>query len=68
MKKVITAVGLVAAFVGAVQAQSSVTVYGIIDAGYVGGNSRISSSDVGTNPTKKEIPLSRSSEKAHSSK
>lgn len=41
MKKVLAAVGLIAASTGAVQAQSSVTVYGIIDAGYVGGNSRV---------------------------
>lgn len=41
MKKVITAVGLLAACAGTAQAQSNVTVYGIFDAGYVGGNSRI---------------------------
>ena len=33
MKKIITAAGLAAVCVGSVQAQSSVTVYGIIDAG-----------------------------------
>lgn len=47
MKKVITAVSLVAACSGAAQAQSSVTVYGIIDAGYVGGNSRVVSPTTG---------------------
>ena len=47
MKKVLTAVGLIAACTGAVQAQSSVTVYGIMDAGYVGGNSRIVSPSTG---------------------
>jgi len=36
-----TAVGLVAACAGTAQAQSSVTVYGIIDAGYIGGNARV---------------------------
>lgn len=47
MKKVLATVGLIVASTGAVQAQSSVTVYGIIDAGYVGGNSRVVSSSTG---------------------
>jgi len=40
MKKSLFALAAVGAFAGAAQAQSSVTVYGIIDVGYAGGNSR----------------------------
>jgi predicted porin len=43
MKKSLFAVAAVTAFAGAAQAQSSVTVYGIMDAGYVGGNTRVAS-------------------------
>lgn len=42
MKKSLLAVAAMTAFAGAAQAQSSVTVYGIIDAGYVGGSTRVS--------------------------
>lgn len=38
MKKSLFALAAVGAFAGAAQAQSSVTVYGIIDVGYAGGN------------------------------
>jgi predicted porin len=41
MKKSLFALAAVTAFAGAAQAQSSVTVYGIIDAGYVGANERV---------------------------
>lgn len=41
MKKIITAVGMMTACLGIAQAQSSVTIYGILDVGYVGGNSRV---------------------------
>jgi predicted porin len=41
MKKSLFAIAAVTAFAGAAQAQSSVTVYGIIDAGYVGANERV---------------------------
>lgn len=41
MKKSLFAIAAVTAFAGAAQAQSSVTVYGILDVGYVGGNERI---------------------------
>ncbi|MBU3588891.1 porin [Polynucleobacter sp. 80A-SIGWE] len=44
MKKSLFAIAAVTAFAGAAQAQSSVTVYGILDAGYVGGNERAASS------------------------
>jgi predicted porin len=40
MKKSLFALAAVGAFAGAAQAQSSVTVYGILDVGYVGGNQR----------------------------
>ena len=42
MKKSLLAVAAMTAFAGAAQAQSSVTVYGILDLGYVGGNERLS--------------------------
>ena len=42
MKKSLFAIAAVTAFAGAAQAQSSVTVYGILDIGYVGGNERVS--------------------------
>jgi predicted porin len=40
MKKSLLAVAALTAFAGAAQAQSSVTVYGILDVGYVGGNAK----------------------------
>lgn len=40
MKKSLFAVAAVTAFAGAAQAQSSVTVYGILDVGYIGANTR----------------------------
>jgi len=40
MKKSLFALAAVGAFAGAAQAQSSVTVYGILDVGYTGGNER----------------------------
>jgi predicted porin len=40
MKKSLFAIAAVTAFAGAAQAQSSVTVYGILDMGIAGGNSR----------------------------
>lgn len=42
MKKSLFAIAAVTAFAGAAQAQSSVTVYGILDVGYVGSNTRTS--------------------------
>ena len=41
MKKSLLAVAAMTAFAGAAQAQSSVTVYGILDAGYVGSNTSV---------------------------
>lgn len=46
MKKSLFAVAAATAFAGAAQAQSSVTVYGILDVGYIGGNVRTGSSGV----------------------
>jgi predicted porin len=40
MKKSLFALAAVTAFAGAAQAQSSVTVYGLLDVGYIGGNSK----------------------------
>jgi len=40
MKKSLFALAAVGAFAGAAQAQSSVTVYGIVDVGYAGGNTQ----------------------------
>ena len=42
MKKSLLALAAMGAFAGAAQAQSSVTVYGILDVGYVGGSERLS--------------------------
>ena len=44
MKKSLFAIAAVTAFAGAAQAQSSVTVYGILDVGYIGGTTRIQDS------------------------
>jgi predicted porin len=41
MKKSLFAIAAVTAFAGAAQAQSSVTVYGLLDVGYTGGNARV---------------------------
>ena len=44
MKKSLLALAAMGAFAGAAQAQSSVTVYGILDVGYVGTHSRVGGS------------------------
>jgi len=51
MKKSLFALAAVTAFAGAAQAQSSVTVYGLIDIGYVGGNERVSNGSTVTKQT-----------------
>ena len=48
MKKSLFAVAAMTAVAGAAQAQSSVTVYGILDAGYVGSNQTLNSTAYGT--------------------
>ena len=45
MKKSLFAVAALSAIAGAAQAQSSVTVYGLLDVGYVGSNSRLSTNN-----------------------
>lgn len=47
MKKSLLAIAAIGAFASAAQAQSSVTVYGILDVGYVGGTTRIQDSSKG---------------------
>jgi predicted porin len=51
MKKSLFAIAAVTAFAGAAQAQSSVTVYGIVDAGYIGTNNRVSAAGRTTKAT-----------------
>jgi len=46
MKKSLFAIAAMGAFAGAAQAQSSVTVYGILDVGFRGATSRMSGTDV----------------------
>jgi predicted porin len=53
MKKSLFALAAVTAFAGAAQAQSSVTVYGILDVGYVGGNERLSGPTINGNSVNK---------------
>jgi len=48
MKKSLLAVAAIGAFASAAQAQSSVTVYGILDMGYIGGNTRVQNNTPGT--------------------
>ena len=55
MKKSLFAVAAVTAFAGAAQAQSSVTVYGLLDVGYVGGNARVSNNQIATGSTKSTV-------------
>ena len=49
MKKSLLALAALSAIAGVAQAQSSVTVYGILDVGYIGTNGRVSSSATATN-------------------
>ena len=51
MKKSLFAIAAVTAFAGAAQAQSSVTVYGILDMGYVGYNTRVANGPTSTSVT-----------------
>jgi len=48
MKKSLLALAAMGAFASVAQAQSSVTVYGVLDEGYVGGNTRNSNGTVAT--------------------
>ncbi len=49
MKKSLLALAAMGAFAGAAQAQSSVTVYGILDVGYIGGTQQLRSTGLSTN-------------------
>jgi predicted porin len=51
MKKSLLAVAAIGAFASAAQAQSSVTVYGILDVGYIGSNTRVSGATAVTKTT-----------------
>jgi predicted porin len=53
MKKSLFALAAVTAFAGAAQAQSSVTVYGILDVGYIGGNERLAGPTINGNTVNK---------------
>jgi predicted porin len=53
MKKSLFALAATTAFAGAAQAQSSVTVYGILDAGYVGYNTRVAEGSSGAQAVNK---------------
>jgi predicted porin len=50
MKKSLLAVAAIGAFASAAQAQSSVTVYGLLDVGYVGSNTRLSTNNAASYP------------------
>lgn len=51
MKKSLLAIAAAGAFAGAAQAQSSVTVYGIIDVGYIGSNQVLAANSIPTGQT-----------------
>jgi predicted porin len=55
MKKSLFALAAVTAFAGAAQAQSSVTVYGILDVGYVGGNAKATAAGVKNSETVSQL-------------
>ncbi len=61
MKKSLFAVAAVTAFAGAAQAQSSVTVYGLLDVGYIGGNTRVSNSQYSAKTTQNQFGQSAES-------
>jgi predicted porin len=66
MKKSLLAVAAIGAFASAAQAQSSVTVYGILDVGYIGGSSRVSSSAITTNGGQKKTTVNKFGNSAES--
>ena len=59
MKKSLLALAAMGAFAGAAQAQSSVTVYGILDVGYIGGNSAVRSSAITNNGGQRKSTISQ---------
>jgi len=62
MKKSLFALAAVTAFAGAAQAQSSVTVYGILDVGYIGGNTTSNTSAAAGNVKKTGNQFGQSAE------
>ena len=54
MKKSLFALAATTAFAGAAQAQSSVTVYGLLDIGYVGYNTRVAEGSAGSKAVNKQ--------------
>ena len=66
MKKSLLAVAALGAFASAAQAQSSVTVYGILDVGYIGGSSRASSSATTTNGGNTKVTTNKFGQSAES--
>ncbi|WP_114689158.1 porin [Polynucleobacter necessarius] len=66
MKKSLLAVAAIGAFASAAQAQSSVTVYGILDVGYIGANSRVSSSAITNNGGQKKTTMNQFGQSAES--
>jgi predicted porin len=61
MKKSLLAVAAIGAFASAAQAQSSVTVYGILDVGYIGANSSVVNSNTAATATTPNYGLTTSS-------
>jgi len=61
MKKSLFALAAIGAFAGAAQAQSSVTVYGLVDVGYTGGNERSAGTSTVTKTTVNRISNSMES-------
>jgi len=66
MKKSLLAVAALGAFASAAQAQSSVTVYGILDMGYIGGSTRASSSAITTNGGNTRVTTNKFGQSAES--
>jgi len=62
MKKSLLAVAAIGAFASAAQAQSSVTVYGILDVGYIGSNAKEGTTATGTNPKIQKSAFGQSAE------
>jgi len=61
MKKSLFAVAALTAIAGAAQAQSSVTVYGLLDVGYIGGNARVSNNQFTAKQTNNQFGQSAES-------
>jgi len=61
MKKSLLAVAAIGAFASAAHAQSSVTVYGILDVGYLGGNVRTANNAAGTGTAVNTVTNTQSS-------